>query len=66
MCKKTERSLLELIAAALVPAAVIVKALVSLIMALYLALVSVVGTTPRMGRSLPEGHFFALLIHPLV
>jgi hypothetical protein len=36
MCKKTERSLLELIAAALVPAAVIVKALVSLIMAFYL------------------------------
>ena len=35
MCKKTERSLLELITTALVPAAVIVKALVSLILALY-------------------------------
>jgi hypothetical protein len=36
MCKKTERSLLELIAAALVPVAAIVKALVSLIIAVYL------------------------------
>jgi hypothetical protein len=52
MCKKTERSLLELIAAALVPAAVIVKALVSLIMALYLG---------RDGTIPPRGAFFALL-----
>ena len=36
MRNKPERSLLELIAAVLVPAAVIVKALVSLILALYL------------------------------